>query len=308
MSSFGYEIPIFSWHNHQELNHVYDSNRYEASIYEIDNPPFNFNFNLTPSEPVFPEEFSLSVSDQRDDCMEYHPMAIDSVQESEDDEMEPQTTRPIVTAYNINIAQNMDQNIPLSRYEEQDLSVEESTAEQDQIMEDEDAQYSKSDKREDTEDQNDIEDEDDEEDQMDDRDELEEAEQVQQAEEELKLQASKSPIMDALVYCALKKWGIELVRCEGEDIQFRLLNFQEYYEKSAQICSKQHPTEDEGSRIKALKRWFPDFPTKRERGRSETPFIITVQKGKKENKPKKIREIIEKTRRLLGMNKVRSLR
>jgi len=127
-------------------------------------------------------------------------------------------------------------------------------------------------------------------------------------EENPKLQASKSPIIDALVYCALKGWGIELFKCQDEDIQFRLTDFSQYYERSAQICAKQNPTEDEGSRIKALKRWFPDFPTKRERGRIDGSFIITVQKDKKDNKPKKMRDIIEKTRHLLGISKIRRQR
>jgi len=127
-------------------------------------------------------------------------------------------------------------------------------------------------------------------------------------EENPKLQASKSPIIDALVYCALKGWGIELIKCQDEDIQFRLTDFSQYYDRSAQICAKQNPTEDEGSRIKALKRWFPDFPTKRERGRIDGSFVITVQKDKKDNKPKKMHDIIDKTRHLLGISKIRRQR
>jgi len=120
----------------------------------------------------------------------------------------------------------------------------------------------------------------------------------------IKLQASKSPIMDALVYCALKGWGLELVEQKGDHIQFRMTDFKRYYKYSALICAKQNPTEDQASRIKALKRWFPDFPTKRA-GKMDRSFLITVQKGnKRDNKPRKMREIIEKNRRLLGIKKV----
>jgi len=120
----------------------------------------------------------------------------------------------------------------------------------------------------------------------------------------VKLQASKSPIMDALVYCALNRWGIELLEDNGDNIRFRVLDFQKYYKYSAIICAKQNPTEDIASRIKALKRWFPDFPTKRA-GNLDEAFDITVQlPTKQDNKPQKLHEIIEKQRRVLGLQKV----
>jgi len=120
----------------------------------------------------------------------------------------------------------------------------------------------------------------------------------------VKLQASKSPIMDALVYCALNRWGIELLEDKGDNIRFRVFNFQKYYKYSGIICAKQNPTEDMASRIKALKRWFPDFPTKRA-GNLEEAFEIIVQApSKQDNKPQKLHEIIEKQRRLLGLHKI----
>jgi len=120
----------------------------------------------------------------------------------------------------------------------------------------------------------------------------------------VKLQASKSPIMDALVFCALKRWGIELLEENGDNIRFRVLNFQKYYKCSGIICAKQNPTEDIASRIKALKRWFPDFPTKRA-GNLDDAFEITVQlPNKQDNKPQKLHEIIEKQRKLLGVQKI----
>jgi len=118
--------------------------------------------------------------------------------------------------------------------------------------------------------------------------------------EGLKLAPSKSPIMDALVYCALNNWGIRLLKQEGDDIQFEVTNFKMYYKISSKICAKQNPTEDQGSRIKALKRWFPDFPSRRERGLLPSPFTITVSKGcRKDNKPKKLHEIIDRNRHVM---------
>jgi len=54
------------------------------------------------------------------------------------------------------------------------------------------------------------------------------AEDYENIENELskvKLQSSKSPIVDALVYCALKKWGLELLEDKGDNIRFRVFDF-----------------------------------------------------------------------------------
>jgi len=132
----------------------------------------------------------------------------------------------------------------------------------------------------------------------------EENEMIEKELSKVKLQASKSPIMDALVYCALNRWGIELLEDNGDNIRFRVLNFQKYYKYSGMICAKQNPTEDIASRIKALKRWFPDFPTKRA-GNLDDAFEITVQlPNKQDNKPQKLHEIIEKQKRVLGVHKI----
>jgi len=122
--------------------------------------------------------------------------------------------------------------------------------------------------------------------------------------ETFKLNASKSPIIDALVFCALKGWGIKLLCNKGSDIKFQVMDLDKYYEYSAKICAKQNPTEDQSSRVKALKRWFPDFPSKRDR--VSDSFVITVTKGsKKDNKPQKMHKIIERNMKLLGIRKVR---
>lgn len=117
--------------------------------------------------------------------------------------------------------------------------------------------------------------------------------------DQVHLGASKSPIMQALVYCALRGWGLRLVKNEGDDVRFIVDDFAKYYRCSAYICAKQNPTDDQSSRIKALKRWFPDFPTRREHeALFESSFEIHVQKGK-DNKPKKIKMIIDEVRNLI---------
>jgi len=91
-----------------------------------------------------------------------------------------------------------------------------------------------------------------------------------------KLPSSKSPIMEALVYCAINKYGIELKELNTTIhlIVFLVTDFNSYYRQSCSICSKQSPSEDIRARMKALQRWFVSFPAWRE---LEYPFELQVR-------------------------------
>jgi len=123
--------------------------------------------------------------------------------------------------------------------------------------------------------------------------------------EGFKLPASKSPVMEALVVCALNGWGVDILKNNRHtsntkaEVEFRVSDFNLYYTLSRRICSKQRPTDDLGSRIKSLRRWFTNFPKKRDR--CENSFSLTV----KPEEAKKVSEIIEKNSRSLGLVKRR---
>jgi hypothetical protein len=123
--------------------------------------------------------------------------------------------------------------------------------------------------------------------------------------EGFKLPASKSPVMEALVVCALNGWGVDILKNNRHtsntkaEVEFRVSDFNLYYTLSRRICSKQRPTDDLGSRIKSLRRWFTNFPKKRDR--CENSFNLTV----KPEEAKKVSEIIEKNSRSLGLVKRR---
>jgi len=120
-----------------------------------------------------------------------------------------------------------------------------------------------------------------------------------------KLPASKSPVMEAMVVCALNGWGIELATNNRAtlttvaEVVFRVTDFNRYYKISRTICSKQRPTDDLGSRIKSLRRWFVNFPKKKDR--CENAFSLTV----KPSIAKKVNEIIERNSKTLGLTKRR---
>jgi hypothetical protein len=116
-----------------------------------------------------------------------------------------------------------------------------------------------------------------------------------------KLPASKSPVMEALVVCALRGWGVDILKNNRQtpnsnaEVEFRVSDFNKYYTISRRICSKQRPTDDLGSRIKSLRRWFKNFPRKRDR--CENSFNLEV----KPEEAKKVYEMIEKNSRSLGL-------
>jgi hypothetical protein len=121
-----------------------------------------------------------------------------------------------------------------------------------------------------------------------------------------KLPASKSPIMEAMVVCALNGWGLDIVKnnrptsVSPAEVVFRVTDFNRYYKISRAICSKQRPTDDLGSRIKSLRRWFVNFPKKKDRC-DNNPFHLIVKPAI----AKKVNEIIERNTRTLGLTKRR---
>jgi len=76
-------------------------------------------------------------------------------------------------------------------------------------------------------------------------------------------------------------YGLRVVTDDPQLIEFQIDDFNLYYHTSNDVCSKQHPTEDMYARIKALRRWFPDFPSYKELFSSERCIIsISVRKNK----------------------------
>jgi len=123
--------------------------------------------------------------------------------------------------------------------------------------------------------------------------------------EDFKLPVSKSPIMESLSFCAVEKWGIEVVTAEATNessatVVFKVTNFDMYYKYSCAICSKHKPTEDVGARVKALRRWFSDFPKKKFR-KNNPVFILEVKPAA----AKKVYDMIQRHRSLTSVKRRR---
>jgi hypothetical protein len=77
-----------------------------------------------------------------------------------------------------------------------------------------------------------------------------------------KLPSSKTPVIDAFIYCSVCNWGVSITPQPGDRVPslFTITDFNKYWDLSQKICSKPSPTETPVARLKALRRWFADFP------------------------------------------------
>jgi len=76
-----------------------------------------------------------------------------------------------------------------------------------------------------------------------------------------KLPSSKTPVIDAFIYCAICNWGVTISPTQDRlPGTFTINDFNKYWDYSQKICSKPSPTETPVARLKALRRWFADFP------------------------------------------------
>jgi hypothetical protein len=78
----------------------------------------------------------------------------------------------------------------------------------------------------------------------------------------LKLNLSRTPILEAFLYCALKGWGATIVADTADAIRIHVSDF--HYCCCCMIFIAKRPTQtnDLASRLKALRRWFPDLEMK----------------------------------------------
>jgi hypothetical protein len=77
--------------------------------------------------------------------------------------------------------------------------------------------------------------------------------------DEPRLGSSHSPVFDALVFCAVRDWGVHLVPEMPSSLYFS--NFAVYHHCAALICRKGTPTRHITHRVKALRVWFLNVPT-----------------------------------------------
>jgi hypothetical protein len=104
---------------------------------------------------------------------------------------------------------------------------------------------------------------------------------------------SRSYLLDAFIYCSLKSLGCYLFSFPGQTpVKFMVINIQSLTECINTVCfTKIDKTS--ASLVNSIRRWFIDFPYKRNSGRS---FVLTVQPCWQDRMLIRLRKIASETR------------
>lgn len=101
------------------------------------------------------------------------------------------------------------------------------------------------------------------------------------------LQVSKTPCLDALVFCLALRFGAYQSKENKLKGEIVVTNATKFLDGIHHFCPKKSQTQNDEARIKALKRWFDGIPAKRRRNQ---PFIMRI----KPNKINDVNRIIKK--------------
>ena len=71
-----------------------------------------------------------------------------------------------------------------------------------------------------------------------------------------KLNTTKSPVIDTLIYCAINEDGIYFEEENSQEIQVRIPDIDFFLNRLNILCPKINPTLSDKSRLLALDRWF----------------------------------------------------
>ncbi len=75
----------------------------------------------------------------------------------------------------------------------------------------------------------------------------------------LKLKVCRTPILEAFLYCAIQGWGAAIVADTADLIRIHVSDFHYCCCCMNYINTRPSQTNDLASRLKALRRWFPDI-------------------------------------------------
>eukprot|EP01124_Arcella_intermedia_P023312 TRINITY_DN3682_c2_g1_i1.p1 TRINITY_DN3682_c2_g1~~TRINITY_DN3682_c2_g1_i1.p1 ORF type:complete len:346 (-),score=40.16 TRINITY_DN3682_c2_g1_i1:67-1104(-) len=100
-----------------------------------------------------------------------------------------------------------------------------------------------------------------------------------------RLLASKSPQIEAVIYCTLNRWGAEFV--DPENLLLKVHDFDTLWAYATKVSAKKSPTSEMNARVKSLRRWFEGIPRSGERNNS---FFLTPRTGVE----KKLKAMVEK--------------
>jgi len=104
------------------------------------------------------------------------------------------------------------------------------------------------------------------------------------------LPPSKNPCLDALAYCVVMGLGAEQTDEDTRNCTISIFDCQKLLSYIKYFCPKATQTSNDEYRVKALKRWFNDIPTKKMRQSGNT-FIIKMKSDRRHAIRKVIRRM-----------------
>jgi len=90
------------------------------------------------------------------------------------------------------------------------------------------------------------------------------------------LPPSKNPCLDALAFCVVMGYGAEQTEEDMRQSTISIYDCQKLLSYIKLFCPKQTQTNNDEYRVKALKRWFSDMPTKKMRTTGNS-FVIRMK-------------------------------
>jgi len=90
------------------------------------------------------------------------------------------------------------------------------------------------------------------------------------------LPPSKNPCLDALAFCVVMGYGAEQTEEDMRQSTISIYDCQKLLAYIKTFCPKQTQTNNDEYRVKALKRWFTDMPTKKMRTNGNS-FVIKMK-------------------------------
>jgi len=90
------------------------------------------------------------------------------------------------------------------------------------------------------------------------------------------LPPSKNPCLDALAFCVVMGYGAEQTEEDMRQSTISIYDCQKLLSYIKMFCPKQTQTNNDEYRVKALKRWFCDMPTKKMRTTGNS-FVIRMK-------------------------------
>jgi hypothetical protein len=111
------------------------------------------------------------------------------------------------------------------------------------------------------------------------------------------------PMITTFCYCALRGWGVKLVDADVRrgSVRVRLVDLDLYRACSARVSPRAHPADTADARLKALRLWFPNCPTRERTLQASQPLVLDTQGVEDATKPGRLAMVLRDLMRMMHL-------